>query len=95
MVDQLSKRGNINVSNIMPHIPQAILEAGWIPNEDSVIDLSMAENHMIRDEVLQIEKAVVLKREVRSVVIPSCDVCAIDHRLKSASGFSERILGKP
>ena len=67
MATQLSKRGNANVSNIMPHIPKTILEAGWVPNEDSVIDLSIAENWLIRDEILDIQKtcnAEYLNREV-------------------------------
>ena len=58
MAGQLSKRGNANVSNIMPRIPPAILQAGWLPNEGNVIDLSMAENWLIRDEILDIQKNV-------------------------------------
>ncbi|THV45507.1 hypothetical protein BGAL_0480g00040 [Botrytis galanthina] len=54
----LSKRGSANVSNIMPRIPKAILESGWIPNEDSIIDMSMAENWLIRDEILEIQKTI-------------------------------------
>lgn len=59
MKSYLSERGHANVSHVMPIIPKTILEAGWIPNEDFVIDLSMAENWMIRDEILEIERAVV------------------------------------
>ena len=58
MATQLSRRGDANVSNIMPRIPKTVLEAGWAPNEDSVIDLSMAENWLIRDEILEIQKTV-------------------------------------
>lgn len=72
MATQLSKRGNANVSNILPRIPRTILEAGWVPNEDSVIDLSIAENWLIRDEILDIQKTVeaeYLTREVGSSVL--------------------------
>ena len=71
MATQLSKRGDANVSNIMPRIPRTILEAGWVPNEDSIIDLSIAENWLIRDEILEIQKTVVtdyLNREVNASV---------------------------
>ncbi|KAH8600047.1 pyridoxal phosphate-dependent transferase [Bisporella sp. PMI_857] len=44
MANQLSYRGNANVSKIMPKIPQRILSAGWVLDSDSAIDLSMAEN---------------------------------------------------
>ena len=71
MATQLSKRGDANVSNIMPRIPRTILEAGWAPHEDSIIDLSIAENWLIRDEILEIQKTVVtdyLNREVNASV---------------------------
>ncbi|KAL8782712.1 MAG: hypothetical protein Q9195_009582, partial [Heterodermia aff. obscurata] len=58
MATELSKRGKANVSNIMPHIPRTMREAGWIPNENSIIDLSVAENWLIRDEILEIHKKV-------------------------------------
>jgi hypothetical protein len=64
MTNQLSKRGGANVENIMPMIPPAILSAGWDPSSDSVIDLSMAENWLIRDEILEIQKTVTLTCEV-------------------------------
>lgn len=69
MAGKLSQRGSANVSNIMPRIPKAILESGWIPNEGSIIDMSMAENWLIRDEVLEIQKNVAndnLNHEVNS-----------------------------
>lgn len=59
MATPLSKRGDANVSNILPRIPRTILEAGWVSNEDSIIDLSIAENWLIRDEILEIQKKVV------------------------------------
>ena len=59
MQGQLSQRGIANVTTIMPRIPKTILDAGNIPDEDSIIDLSVAENWMIRDQVLEIERAVV------------------------------------
>ena len=72
MTTKLSKRGDANVSNIMPRIPTTILEAGWVLNEDSIIDLSIAENWLIRDEILEIQKTVVanyLNREVDASVL--------------------------
>ena len=74
MAPQLSKRGDANVTNILPRIPKTILEAGWVPNEDFTIDLSMAENWLIHDEVLEIQKTVVtdyLNREVNARVFQS------------------------
>ena len=71
MATQLSKRGDANVSNIMPRIPRTILEAGWVANERPIIDLSIAENWLIRNEILEIQKNVVgdyLKSEVKASV---------------------------
>ena len=56
---RLSQRGIANVTTVMPRVPNAILDTGNIPNEDSTIDLSVAENWLIRNEILQIEKGIV------------------------------------
>ena len=53
---QLSQRGLANITSVMPHIPKTILDAGYIPDEDFVIDLSIAENWLVHDEVLEIHK---------------------------------------
>ena len=94
MATQLSKRGNTNVSNILPRIPRTILQAGWVPNEDSVIDLSIAENWLIRDEILDIQKtaeAEYLNREVGSGVLLSFSTLT---RLNLASKLPQRLLGR-
>lgn len=52
----LSTRGQYNVSQIIAKIPRAILEPTSDPNR---VDLSMAENHLIRDEVSQYIKSAI------------------------------------
>lgn len=94
MATQLSRRGNSNVSNILPRIPRTILEAGWVPNEDAIIDLSIAENWLIRDEILDIQKTVVkenLNREVDSSILKSASTLT---RLNPASKLPQRLLGR-
>lgn len=54
-MEQLSNRGRSNITEIMNRIPAAILE-GINSNDDS-INLSMAENWLVRQEVLDICKA--------------------------------------
>lgn len=50
----LSNRGHLNLKQVVANIPKKILK----PTADaSVIDLSMAENHLIREEILQIVKS--------------------------------------
>lgn len=62
-MDDLSQRGRSNITAIMARIPKAIL-AGTkstksITSNDGSIDLSMAENWLIRHEVLDICKAAI------------------------------------
>jgi len=54
----LSARGQFNVSQIMAKIPRALLEPSSDPN---LVDLSMAENHLIRHEVSQFVKSAIAK----------------------------------
>ena len=94
MATQLSRRGDANVSNAMPRIPRTVLEAGWVPNEDSLIDLSMAENWLIREEILEIQKTVVadhLNREVNAGVVESVQTLTGPN---PASKLPQRLLGK-
>lgn len=65
---RLSDRGMSNVTTVIPRIPKTILEAGNTHDEEEIIDMSVAENWLIRDEILKIEKEVVekkLRSEVR------------------------------
>ena len=64
---RLSDRGMDNVATVIPRIPKTILEAGNTPDEEDIVDMSVAENWLIRDEILKIEKEVVEKK-VRSEV---------------------------
>lgn len=62
-MDHLSQRGRANIEGIMARIPKTIL-AGTKSTKstnslDDSIDLSMAENWLIRDEVLAICKAAI------------------------------------
>ena len=94
MTTQLSKRGDANVSNIMPRIPTTILQAGWVPHEDSIIDLSMAENWLIRDEILEIQKTAIanhLDHEVDASIRVRIWTLT---RLYPASELSQRLLGR-
>lgn len=50
----LSSRGHLNLTQVIAKIPKSILEPTPNPN---AIDLSMAENHLIREEILQIVKS--------------------------------------
>lgn len=50
----LSSRGHLNLTQVIAKIPKSILEPSPNPN---AIDLSMAENHLIREEILQIVKS--------------------------------------
>lgn len=50
----LSNRGQLNVDRIMPNVPKSMLEPP--EEEDDCIDLSLAENWLIRNEVLEIYK---------------------------------------
>lgn len=50
----LSSRGHLNLTQVIAKMPKSILEPTSNPN---VIDLSMAENHLIREEILQIAKS--------------------------------------
>jgi hypothetical protein len=61
----LSKRGQFNVDKIIAKIPRGILEPTSDPDR---VNLSMAENHLSRDEVSEIVKTAIaksLKPEVR------------------------------
>ena len=54
---KLSKRGQINIDEIMARVPKSILEEKpQAPTEAGPIDLSVAENWLIRDEILEICK---------------------------------------
>jgi len=59
-MEHLSHRGRFNVVNTMSQLPKAMLEdkgGNTVPEEEfDAIDLSMAENWVIRQEVLQICK---------------------------------------
>lgn len=62
-MEHLSQRGRANIERVMARIPKAIL-AGTKKTEstnslDDCIDLSMAENWLIRSEVLAICKAAI------------------------------------
>lgn len=64
----LSSRGMKNVNTVIPLMPKTVLEAGDTPNEGDIVDMSVAENWLIRKEVLEIEKEVAekqLQSEVR------------------------------
>jgi hypothetical protein len=54
----LSKRGQFNVDQIIAKIPRAILEPTSDPKR---VNLSMAENHLIRDEVAEIVRTAIQK----------------------------------
>jgi len=54
----LSKRGQFNVEKIISKIPRAILEPTSDPNQ---VNLSMAENHLIRDEIFEVVKKAISK----------------------------------
>ena len=56
---QLSTRGIRNVTSVIPKIPKTLLEAGEAGDEGDLVDLSVAENWLIRDEILAIERDVV------------------------------------
>ena len=49
----LSSRWYLNLTQVIAKIPKSILEPTPNPN---AMDLSMAENHLIREEMLQIVK---------------------------------------
>ncbi len=74
MAIQLFKRGAANVSDILPKISRTILEVGGVPDEDFMIDLSIAENWLIRDEILEIQKTIVLSHEVDASVLSSVSI---------------------
>jgi len=52
---QLSQRGNANVSAIMPRVPKSFLTAELSTGD--IIDLSLAEDWLVRDEILKIGKS--------------------------------------
>ena len=63
----LSSRGHLNLTQVIAKIPKSILEPTSNPN---VVDLSMAENHLIREEILCIVKSSIAKNlhlEVRHI----------------------------
>ena len=62
----LSSRGHLNLTQVVAKIPKSIREPALDPNAD-IIDLSMAENHLIRGEVLQILKSSIA-RDLRAEV---------------------------
>jgi hypothetical protein len=55
-MSSLSTRGQFNVDQIIAKIPRAILEPTSDPNR---VNLSMAENHLIRDEVAEIVRTAI------------------------------------
>jgi hypothetical protein len=61
--DGFSSRGRSNLTNIMQKIPKAILEGtkdtNLLSTKNNLIDLSMAENWLIRPEVLEICKSAI------------------------------------
>ena len=59
----LSERGRSNISEIMSRVPQKLLgDSKSKSDKSSVIDLSMAENWLIRNEVLEICKFAINKK---------------------------------
>ena len=61
----ISSRGYLNLTQVVAKIPKGIREPTPNPN---AIDLSMAENHLIREEILRIVKSSIvgdLRSEVR------------------------------
>jgi hypothetical protein len=61
--DGLSSRGLSNLTNIMQKVPKSILDGTkdthLLSTKNSLIDLSMAENWLIRPEVLEICKSAI------------------------------------
>ena len=65
-MDDLSIRGRSNITTIMSQVPKAMLEddgSSPLPSssDDEPIDLSIAENWLIRDEILDICRAAIEK----------------------------------
>ena len=56
---RLSQRGVGNVANLIKRMPKTILDAGNTADESSIIDLSVAENWLIRNGILEIQRSVV------------------------------------
>jgi hypothetical protein len=79
-MDQLSHRGEVNITQIMARIPKAMLDGTknvkCTNSIDDTIDLSMAENWLLRPEVLQLCKEAVQNHfeiHVRATIAPSYD----------------------
>ncbi len=62
-MDHLSQRGRSNIVEIMSKVPKSLLEDSKSKSsETDRIDLSVAENWLIRNEVLEICKSVINQR---------------------------------
>ena len=62
-MEHLSQRGRSNILEVMSKIPKSLLgdsKSRW--SETDPIDLSVAENWLIRNEVLEICKSVINQR---------------------------------
>ena len=65
---QLSQRGLTNVTTVMQGVPKTILEAGYVTDEDAIVDLSVTENWLICDEILEIQKGIGTKELLHAEV---------------------------
>ena len=98
-MEGLSERGTLNLTAIMSQVPKAILEGSKCSIVDGRgIDLSMAENWLIRNEVLDISKAAIqntFEAHVRFIT-GLLFVKDFPRRLTfPASQLANRLLGRP
>ena len=67
----LSRRGTINMNVIMPQIPTSVIENAKRGDQDNtIINLSMAENWLIRPELIEICKIAMEKQLAPDVSSP-------------------------
>ena len=67
----LSKRGGSNVAILMPHVPPSLLvDKAPVPSPDDPIDLAMAENLSIREELLAFYKDTLQNQTIPEVSSP-------------------------
>ena len=69
---RLSQRGVANVTSFIKRMPKNIMDAGNTADESVIVDLSVAENWLIRDEILQIQRRVVQNNLHAEVSLSSC-----------------------
>ena len=58
----LSERGMMSVTSVVPRIPKTVLEAGDTLDEGNVVDISVAENWLVRDDILNIVKEIIAQK---------------------------------